>query len=87
MCRTRTGTLSLRALTSLTQPVLPSVAIWSRVFDVLRASAVVLRTARSTLLLLSRLRGAPGAKVLGAQPSVEEREQRMRWIKVWKNLG
>ena len=36
VCRTRVGTLSLRALTSLTQPVLPSVAIWSRVFDVSR---------------------------------------------------
>ena len=36
MCRSRAGTLSLRALTSLTQPALLSVAIWSRVFDVSR---------------------------------------------------
>ena len=74
MCRSRAGTLSLRALTSPTQPALLSVAIWSRVFDVLRASAVVLGTARFIPLLLSSLRGAPRAKVLGAKPSVGKRE-------------
>ena len=36
VCRTRTGTLSLRALTALTQPVHFPVAIWTRVFDVSR---------------------------------------------------
>ena len=48
VCRTRTGTLSLRALTALTQPAHFPVAIWTRVFDVLRASAVVRGTARLT---------------------------------------
>ena len=36
VCRTRAGTLSLRAQTSLTLTLLLSVAIWSRVFDVSR---------------------------------------------------
>ena len=48
VCRTRTCTLSLRALTALTQPVHFPVAIWTRVFDVLMAGAVVPGTARIT---------------------------------------
>ena len=36
VCRTPAGTLSLRALTSLTQPAHFPVAIWTRVFDVSR---------------------------------------------------
>ena len=61
VCRRRAGTLSLRALTSPTQPALLSVAIWSRVFDVLRASAVVQGTA-----LLTPEQSAGGAQGEGA---------------------
>ena len=66
MCRSLAGTLSLRALTSLTQPALLSVAIWSRVFDVLRASAVVQGTARST-----PEQSAGGAQGEGAQGAAQ----------------
>ena len=42
VCRSRAGTLSLRALTSPTQPALLSVAIWSRVFVVSRPPSLAL---------------------------------------------
>ena len=66
MCRSLAGTLSFRALTSLTQPALLSVAIWSRVFDVLRASAVVQGTAR-----LTPEQSAGGAQGEGAQGAAQ----------------
>ena len=48
VCRSRAGTLSLRALTSLTQPALLSVAIWSRVFDVSRPPSLTLNRGGET---------------------------------------